>query len=31
MFDFHARWKKKNSGFLMIPGGIDVEHWLKMG
>ena len=27
MAHFHTPWKQKT----MIPGGIEVEHWLKMG
>ena len=32
MFHFYILWKhQKTSGFLMFSGGIEVEHWLKMG
>ena len=32
MFHFYTPWKhQKTGGFLMFPGGIAVEHWLKMG
>ena len=31
MFHFYTPWKQKTRGFLMISGGIKVEHWLKMG
>ena len=32
MFHFYTPWKQqKTGGFLMFSGGIEVEHWLKMG
>ena len=32
MFHFYNPWKHKNAfGFLMSSGGIEVEHWLKIG
>ena len=32
MFHFYTPWKyQKTAGFLMFSGGIEVEHWLKMG
>ena len=32
MFHFYISWKhQKTSGFLVFPGRIEVEHWLKMG
>ena len=32
MFHFYIpRKHQKTSGFLMFSGGIEVEHWLKMG
>ena len=32
MFHFYTIWKhQKTSGFLIFSGGIEVEHWLKMG
>ena len=32
MFHFCIPWKyQKTGGFLMFSGGIEVEHWLKMG
>ena len=32
MFHFYISWKhQKTGGFLMFLGGIEVEHWLKIG
>ena len=32
MFHFYTPWKhQKTGGFLMFSGGIEMEHWLKMG
>ena len=32
IFHFYTPWKhQKASGFRMFSGGIEVEHWLKMG
>ena len=32
IFHFYSPWKQqKTGGFLMFSGGIEVEHWLKMG
>ena len=32
IFHFYIPWKhQKTGGFLMFSGGIEVEHWLKMG
>ena len=32
MFDFYTPWKhQKTEGFMTFLGGIEVEHWLKMG
>ena len=32
LFHFYTPWKhKKTFAFLMFSGGIEVEHWLKMG
>ena len=32
MFHFYTPWKhQKTSSFLIFSGGIEVEHWLKMG
>ena len=31
MFHFYTPWKhQKTAGFLMFPGGIEIEHLLKM-
>ena len=32
MFHFYTSWKgKKNLGFLMFSGGMEMEHWLTSG
>ena len=32
MFHFYTPWKhQKTGGFLMFSGGIEVQHWLKIG
>ena len=32
MFYFYAPWKsQKTFGFLVFSGGIEMEHWVKMG
>ena len=32
MFHFYTPWKhQKAKDFLMFSGGIEMEHWLKMG
>ena len=32
MFPFYIPWKyQKTKGFLVFPGGVQLEHWAEMG